>query len=240
MKIAALLTGKSSNTLKNKNILPVKGKPLMTYPAEAARQSTFIQDYYVSSEDESILNIAGELGYKKIVRPREIAEPDSQHVDAITHALEVMKNRDQYSPDVLVVLLANNITVKGEWIDGCIRILADEPDVSAVVPVYSDNDHHPFRAKKLGPNGFLETFFDFSGKSISTNRQDLENCFFLCHNFWVLNVEKSVYRKDGQQPWQFMGNRIKHYEVPSSIDVHSEEDLLLCELWLDNKLTFKH
>ena len=240
MKIAALLTGKSSNTLKNKNILLVKGKPLMAYTAEAAKRSSYIQEFYVSSEDEKILNIAHEIGYKKIVRPKKIARADSQHVDAITHALDVMREGDQYVPDILVVLLANNITIKTEWVDDCIRIVIDDPCTSAAVPVYNDNDNHPYRAKKLGADGFLEPFFDFLGKSISTNRQDLENCYFLCHNFWVLNIEKSVYANGGQQPWLFMGNKIKHYEVESSLDVHSEEDLLLCELWLENRLTFKH
>ena len=31
----ALLTGRGNNTLKDKNILEVCGKPLLTYPAEA-------------------------------------------------------------------------------------------------------------------------------------------------------------------------------------------------------------
>lgn len=240
MKIAALLTGKSSNTFKNKNILPVKGEPLMSYPARAAKQSKYIQRFYVSSEDEQILNIAHNIGYEKIVRPQEIAQADSQHVDAIAHGLEVMNEKDGYVPDILIVVLANNITIKTEWIDDCISIMKEDREISSVVPVYNDNDHHPFRAKTINSAGYLEPFFDFSGKSISTNRQDLPVCYFLCHNFWVLNVHKSIFSGNGQQPWQFMGNRIRHYEVETSIDVHDDTDILLCELWLDNRLSTKH
>ena len=37
MTIVALLTGRGNNTLRDKNVLPVLGKPLLYYPAMAAR-----------------------------------------------------------------------------------------------------------------------------------------------------------------------------------------------------------
>lgn len=55
MKIAALLTGRGNNTLKDKNVLPVLGKPLLYYPAMAAKTCNLITDFYVSSDDEKIL-----------------------------------------------------------------------------------------------------------------------------------------------------------------------------------------
>ena len=88
MKIVALLTGRGNNTLKDKNVLPVLGKPLLYYPAMAAKTCSLITDFYVSSDDEKILDAAASCGYKKIVRPAELALPTSQHVDAINHALK--------------------------------------------------------------------------------------------------------------------------------------------------------
>ena len=52
MKIVALLTGRGNNTLKDKNVLPVLGKPLLYYPAMAAKTCSLITDFYVSSDDE--------------------------------------------------------------------------------------------------------------------------------------------------------------------------------------------
>ena len=37
--VVALLTGRGNNTLKDKNIIPVKGKPLLSYPCEQAIKS---------------------------------------------------------------------------------------------------------------------------------------------------------------------------------------------------------
>nr|WP_295279316.1 CMP-N-acetylneuraminic acid synthetase [uncultured Prevotella sp.] len=232
MKIAALLTGRGNNTLKDKNVLPVLGKPLLYYPAMAARSCELITDFYVSSDDEKILNAAAECGYKKILRPAELALPTAQHVDAIVHALKLMKE-DGVEPDILVVLLANSGIVKKEWIQESIDNLISNPELSASVPVLLEQDHHPYRCKCLREDGCLGTWFDFKGRDISTNRQDLPMNFVLCHNFWTLNLKNSLYSDvAGQQPWTFMGNNIKPIVVKESFDVHDEEDLKRTEKWI--------
>ena len=194
-KIVALLTGRGNNTLKDKNVLPVLGKPLLYYPAMAAKTCSLITDFYVSSDDEKILNAAADCGYKKIVRPAELALPTSQHVDAITHALSVMKE-DGVEPDILVVLLANSGIVKTEWIEESIQYILKDAKVSAAVPVLLEMDNHPYRSKRLREDGCLDTWFDFKGQHISTNRQDLPKNFVLCHNFWTLNLSESLYSEE--------------------------------------------
>ena len=232
MKIAALLTGRGNNTLKDKNVLPVLGKPLLYYPAMAAKTCNLITDFYVSSDDEKILKAASDCGYKKIVRPVELAAPTSQHVDAIRHDLGVMK-QDGVEPDILVVLLANSGIVKTEWIEESITQLLKDEALSASVPVLLEMDNHPYRSKRLREDGCLDTWFDFRGKNISTNRQDLPMNFVLCHNFWTLNLKNSLYSStEGQQPWTFMGSNIKPIVVKESFDVHDEDDIRRTEKWL--------
>ncbi len=235
MKIAALLTGRGNNTLKDKNVLPVLGKPLLYYPAMAAKTCNLITDFYVSSDDEKILKAASDCGYKKIVRPVELAAPTSQHVDAIRHALGVMK-QDGVEPDILVVLLANSGIVKTEWIEESITQLLKDEALSASVPVLLEMDNHPYRSKRLREDGCLDTWFDFRGKNISTNRQDLPMNFVLCHNFWTLNLKNSLYSStEGQQPWTFMGSNIKPIVVEESFDVHDEDDIRRTEKWLQEE-----
>lgn len=232
MKVVALLTGRGNNTLKDKNVLPVLGKPLLYYPAMAAKKCKLITDFYVSSDDIKILNAAAECGYKKIVRPDELALPTAQHIDAIKHALGIMK-KDGVEPDILVVLLANSGIVKTEWIETSINNLIENPQLSASCPVLLEMDNHPYRSKRLREDGCLDTWFDFKGKNISTNRQDLPLNYVLCHNFWTLNLKNSLYStEEGQQPWTFMGNYIKPIVVEESFDVHDEDDIVRTEKWL--------
>lgn len=230
MSISALLTGRGNNTLKDKNVLKVAGRPLLQYPALEAKKVDGINRFWVSSDCPKILAAAADVGYEPIVRPAELARPDAQHVDAIDHALGIMKQAGD-DPDILVVLLANTVTVKAEWIRNCINRLLEEPARTACVPVYRVMDHHPLRAKKLDARGELVPFIDSGRKPVSTNRQDLEPCYFLCHNFWVLNL-RTIDRKTGLPPWTFMGDRVMPYEVEGAFDVHDEQDLARSETWL--------
>ena len=231
MKTVALLTGRGNNTLKDKNVLDILGKPVLYYPANAGAKAKSINDHYCSSDDEKILSAAEEIGYKPIKRPMELALPSAQHIDCIMHGLDVMKNNGCI-PDILVVILANNVTVKSEWIDNCVEIMKNDMSITAVVPAYEDNDHHPLRAKTRNADGTLSMYEKGITGKVSTNRQDLPECLFLSHNFWVLNTKFLLSGEEGQQPWSFMGNKIVPYIIDESIDIHKEVDLLLAKEWI--------
>lgn len=236
MKSIALLTGRGNNSLKDKNVLDVLGNPVLYYPANAGKKAKKLDDFYCSSDDDKILGASRALGYKSIVRPAELATPSAQHIDCIRHALDEMK-KDNNVPDILVVILANNVTIKSEWIDDCIEIMEKDMSLTAVVPVYEDNDHHPLRAKALNSDGTLSMYEKNVSGKISTNRQDLPKCLFLSHNFWVLNVKYILSGEEGQQPWGFMGERIIPYFIEESIDIHKEIDLLVAKEWIKENYT---
>lgn len=231
MQIAALLTGRGNNTLRNKNILEVLGKPLLSYPCLAAKKSKYINSFWTSSDCELILEKSRKLDFKSILRPKELALPDSQHIDAINHSLKEMAKHSCH-PNIIVVMMANSVTIKTEWIDECIEMLITNKDATAAVPVYRELDHNPYRCKKINNEGYLDTFFDFSNEEVSTNRQDLQSSYFLSHNFWVLNLD-TIDINIGQKPWTFMGDKVIPLIVEDAFDVHSIDDLKRSEEWLN-------
>ena len=231
MRVTALLTGRGNNTLKDKNIIPILGKPALAYPAIAARNSLCFDNYYVSSDCEKILNAAAEYGFDPILRPAELAMPSSLHKDVINHAMAELKKLE-VNPDILVVLLANSPTILPQWIADCVKIMREDQNCSAVVPVKLEMDHHPYRAKRILSDGSLKSFFEFKENNISSNRQDLPKGYFLCHNFWVLRVTNGLDEKNGEAPWSFMGSRVLPYEVEDSFDIHTYEEVHKAERWL--------
>ena len=232
MKVTALLTGRGNNTLKDKNILDILGHPVMYYPAHAGRMAETIDFHYCSSDDEKILRAAEAEGYKRIVRPDYLGAPTAQHVDVIKHGVGVIEAEGELG-EILVVILANNVTIKSEWIDRCVKMMQDDMTLTAVVPVYEDNDHHPLRGKRVDENGRLQMYEQGITGKISTNRQDLPTCYFLSHNFWVLNTRRMIGSNyEGQQPWGFLGDNIGFLEIDESIDIHKEIDLLVAREWI--------
>lgn len=232
----ALLTGRGNNSLLDKNILPVFGKPLLAYCATAAKKVLNPENLFVSSDDSKILEAAGKIGYKPILRPEVLSGPDAQHIDAIIHGLNHIESVANESIDILVVMLANSATIKSEWIAEAINMIEKDPSITSVVPVYNEQDHHPFRAKKIDHEGKLVPYFEFEEKFVSTNRQDLTPNYFLSHNFWVLNVSKSIKLNDGHKPWTFLGKKTMPILVEGCFDVHTLDDIEKTKVWLKANL----
>lgn len=228
--IAALIIGRGNNTLTDKNIRLVHGRPLLHWPAMAAKNSKFINSFYISSDDEKILNAGAEVGFSVIKRPDELATPSAQSSDAVLHALEIMEKSGAL--DIVVVMHANVGTITTQMVDECIDIALKDEQISSVIPAHYMNEYHPYRAKMLNANGFLENVVNYQARKVSANRQELDECVFFDHSFWVLRVKNGIRSSNGQPPWPVMGNNIKPYITSGCFDVHTEDDLRLTEQWI--------
>lgn len=228
MNVAALMIGRGGSSLKDKNILPVLGAPLLHWAAGAARRSRHIRRFYASSDCPRILETAAQAGYRPIRRPDELATATAQSSDAVRHAFEIMERDGPI--DILVVQHANVGTISEAQIDACIDLLIANPDATAVIPAHQHPEYHPMRAKRLRPDGSLESFV--GGGDVSANRQDLPACFFFDHSFWVLRGRTAVFDPNGQQPWPCMGSRILPFETEGCRDVHDLADLQTTADWI--------
>ena len=228
MNVAALMIGRGGSSLKNKNILPVLGAPLLHWAAGAARRSRHIRRFYASSDCPRILETAAQAGYRPIRRPDELATATAQSSDAVRHAFEIMERDGPI--DILVVQHANVGTISEAQIDACIDLLLANPDATAVIPAHQHPEYHPMRAKRLRPDGSLESFV--GDGDVSANRQDLPACFFFDHSFWVLRGRTTLFDPNGQQPWPCMGSRILPFETEGCRDVHDLADLQTTADWI--------
>ncbi len=226
MKILALLTARGNNTLKDKNILKVNNFPVLSYPCREAKKIKQIKYFFVSSEDKKILKTASRYGFKKIIRPKKFAKANSQHIETLIHAINHLKKKN-IQPEIILVLLGNAPIISHKWIKKSINILNRDKTVSSVVPVLKDNDHNPYRCKKI-KKGKLTNFFNYNKKNIPSNRQQLPNSYFLAHNFWLIRT-KSILKNDGEKPWSFLGKKVRPLLIKNSIDIHNKIDLELAK-----------
>jgi CMP-N-acetylneuraminic acid synthetase len=230
LNIAALIIGRGNNTLRDKNILPVLGRPLLQWPALAAKGSKYITNFFISSDCEKILSVGEDVGFIPIRRPDVLATPTAQSADAVYHAMDEIES--YCNPEVIIVMHANVGTITTKMIDDCIDIILSGNDISAVIPSHVKDEYHPYRAKLINKNGYLENVISFGDQAVSANRQDLAPAVFFDHSFWVLSVDKGVKSKNGQFPWPCMGNNIIPYITEGCFDVHTEEDLERTAKWI--------
>ena len=81
MDVLALITARGgSKGLHRKNVLPLAGKPLISWTISAALKSGRLSRIVVSTDDEEIAQVAQESGAEvPFMRPPELAQDDSDH-----------------------------------------------------------------------------------------------------------------------------------------------------------------
>src|SRR5260221_4898007 len=88
-----------------KILIPVRGKPLMAYSIEHALKSKLISRVIVSSEDREIMDCALEYGAEvPFERPKELAEDHVLDIPVFEHALNFLKEKENYVPELVVHL----------------------------------------------------------------------------------------------------------------------------------------
>jgi len=231
LNIALLCGRKGSESLKNKNHTSVLGRPLMVYPLLAAQAATQIDEIYLSTDSEEMKQIGRNHGIGIIDRPAELATATSQHVDTLIHSLELLRDLGK-KVNYLIVVMCNVGIFREGIIDECIGRLDEDLAADSCVTGHIDNDLHPYRVKRMGIDGSLQTWLPLDDIEVSTNRQDLPPCYVLDHSIWVLRVA-NCFPPRGQKPWKFMGNRILFVDNPGCRDVHSQEDIDYTEQFLN-------
>lgn len=86
-KIVVIIPARGgSKGILHKNIAALNGKPLIAYTINAASNSSFISDVYVSTDDKKIAAISRAYGAKVIMRPKSLATDTASSESALIHA----------------------------------------------------------------------------------------------------------------------------------------------------------
>lgn len=123
---------KGSQRFPNKHHTPLLGRPMFAYTLEAARASELLSKVVVSSDDLQLQSLTEQYGFEFIRRPEKLSTLTSPLEDALRHACRLLKQRDQFQPDAVVVLLGNIPVRKSGQIDAVIRRLGELPEATAI------------------------------------------------------------------------------------------------------------
>ena len=103
-----------SKRLPKKNIYPFKGKPLIGYTIDACKECPFIDDIFVSSDDQEILNISVALGAKGLLRPANLADDTTPKIVAIRQAANTPEVGALDRDDIVIVAQANSPQISSQ------------------------------------------------------------------------------------------------------------------------------
>ena len=157
--IPAILIGRGGSVgLPKKNIMPVLGRPLMSYPLLAAKNCKLVDKIYVSTEADEIKKVAIDLGAEIIDRPQNLATSEATVEEVFVHAYEEIKKISKEEIEFVVILMCNAVSVFPETIEKGIEILREKKMFDSAVTVSGFDMFTPIRARKIDKDGSLIPF----------------------------------------------------------------------------------
>lgn len=215
-----------SKGIPKKNIVPVAGKPLLTYSIESAQASTYIERVIVSTDDEEIAKVAVSWRAEvPFMRPIELAEDTVLDLPVFQQALTWLEEHENYKPKIIVHLRPTSPLRKTAQIDEAIELLLANPKADSVRSV-SVPSQHPYRMFSIGKDGFLHPLLKTEHKQpYLLRRQELPPVYW--YNC-VIDVtrHKTIFGKQSMT-----GKYIVPYIMDSKfvVDIDSPDDLLVAE-----------
>ena len=126
MKIVSLIPArKGSKGIKNKNLIDLCGKPLIHYSIQASINS-LVDETWVSSDSDEILETSKNLGSHTIKRPKELSEDTSTSESVLIH----FAKKTEF--DILVFIQCTVPLIKSEDINKGIKKMKNFDSVVSV------------------------------------------------------------------------------------------------------------
>ncbi|TIH11995.1 acylneuraminate cytidylyltransferase family protein [Marinifilum sp. JC120] len=221
--IAIIPARAGSKGVKNKNIVELNGKPLISYTIEAALDSGVFDHVFVTTDGEEIAEVSAECGAEVIDRPRELALDKSSSIDVIVHALEAK-----------------------EFFKGCFCLLQptsplrDSKDIREAFELYKSSEatsvisatsvgHHPYKCLMQNKDGNYAPIRN--PEDLVSARQDLPICIAPNGAIYFCDIASFL-----EQKVLFFPNTEYFLMRPDrSVDVDSLTDLKIAEFYLSNQ-----
>ncbi len=235
--IAALLLGrKGSIGFPGKNLYPVLGHPLAFYPMRAALEAKHVDQTFLSTDDEELMELARANGVEVIVRPDELCSKEALGEDAYAHGYREIRRRSGREIELMVLLFCNSPTVTGALIDRGIEALRERLDLDSAVSVSQYNMWSPLRARKEDSGGLLQPFVPFETfgdpATLNCDRDSQGDVWFADMGVSIVRPRCLENMESGLLPQKWMGQRIFPLKQEAGLDVDYEWQIPLVEHWL--------
>jgi CMP-N-acetylneuraminic acid synthetase len=185
MDILAIIPARSgSKGVKNKNLRPLAGKPLIEYAIRAAQKAQSISRLIVSTNDEHIADIAASLGAEvPFLRPQDLARDNTSLVAVNQHAFRHFKE-EGIVYDGILSLQPTNPFVETETIEAAVNLFSTS-QCDSVTTIAEISTGHPYIAKKLLSANRITNFCQIPPNEPIAPRQKRTKAYYLTGSMYL-------------------------------------------------------
>lgn len=220
-KIIALIPARGgSKSIPKKNIVDLGGFPLIAFSIAAAKLSKFISRIIVSTDSQEIAEISRHYGAEvPFMRPAEFATDMSGDYGVFKHAMNWLKENENYEPEYWVHLRPTTPLREPELMDKAIEKFINHPEATSLRSGYElrEPPHKCFVIK----NGFFVGLFPEDKRPDYTNlpRQAFPKVYQ--PDGYADVIKRKTVMEDGI----FHGSRILAFPSPGTGEIDRPEDL---------------
>lgn len=177
-----------SKGIPGKNMQMIGEKPLVQYTFEAAFRSRSLGLTILSSDDQSVIELAHKLGIKvPFVRPAHLAEDNSSTVDVIKHCLDWFNTEYHAYPTNIVLLQPTSPFRNSDDIDAAIECYEKSKRDSLVSAC--ETSQHPSECFIVTETQQLK-FFKTDASAFKPGRQNYRKAYFLDGATYISTVPR--------------------------------------------------
>jgi CMP-N-acetylneuraminic acid synthetase len=214
-----------SKAIPGKNLVPLAGKPLLAYTAEAARAARSLDRILLSTDDEKIAAAGRTLGLEvPFLRPAELAGDNTPMLPVIAHALDWCEHEGK-SARAVVLLQPTSPLRRARHIDEAVSLLLDKNAATVVSVMAVPHRFTPGSLMTAGADGALKPLLQ---GDMVLQRQDKPR-LFARNGPAILAVRAEVVRGGALYGEPTLGYEM---DAASSFDIDEPEDLWLAGQYL--------
>lgn len=215
---AIILARGGSKGIPKKNIIDFCGKPLMAWTIQQCAWAKYVNDVWVSSDCDEILDVALEFGAKTIKRPEEYSGDLATSESAWLHAVDHIEQQ-QGRIDVVVAPQITSPLRESSDIDNALRKFQEEECDS----MFSASVVEDLFFWEKTPEGDLNSVnYDYKNRK---RRQEITNKFIENGSFYLFKPE--VLRENNNR----FGGKISHCEMAfwKMFEIDGMDDVRICK-----------
>lgn len=229
-KILFLIPARSqSKSVPHKNIREIAGKPMLAYSIEHAFKAGWATRIIVSTDSEEYAEIARKYEAEvPFIRPAEYAKDDSTDYEVFRHALDYLKEKEDYVPELVVQLRPTYPIRDPEDIKHMIEIMLEHEEADSIRTIAPAKEI-PYKMWLKGENGQIKPLIDDMPECYNMPRQQLPKVYYQ-------NACIDIFRPRAIYDYHSMtGKVVLGYEMKQNYDIDTEEEFARASQYLEIK-----
>lgn len=134
--VAVIIARGGSKSIPRKNVLPLRGLPLIAWPIKLAKSVKRINRVIVSTDDDEIMALAKKYGAEVLFkRPAELAEDDTPTLPVLRHCVRYLEEKENYRPDIVLLFYPTSPFLKQERVEEALNLFKENGCQSVISAV---------------------------------------------------------------------------------------------------------